>query len=153
MSADAEVVSDRTVEIEQRRPRLRTVSSHIQPRPSRQPVVRTPGPPLPVRLPTFAVRETVERTANRRNSSRMIATYLKAGDHAAVAAERAAWAADAVRALVADGYARDAAEVQVAGTIGDMLIGVVPRGGPAADRQIVYQACGEPERPVFPCDG
>ena len=62
------------------------------PRPS---AVRPIGSSLAL-LPEFAVREAVERINNRRNSTRLIIAYNKAGNHAAAEAERANWAADAV---------------------------------------------------------
>ena len=95
-------------------------------RPPRPSAVRPIGSPLAL-LPVFAVREAVERVNNRRNATRLIVAYNKAGNHAAAQVERANWVADAAGVLAGDGHARDVAMVQVAGLVDDMLTGVVSR--------------------------
>ena len=84
--------------------------------------------PLPMSppLPASVVRREVERVNNKRNALRMIAIHLKAGRHAAIAAERSAWVAEASDALAAAGNDRDRAEKQVL-MVDEMLTGIAPR--------------------------
>ena len=77
-------------------------------------------------LPAAVVRQAVERANNRRNALRLIAIYLKAGNNAAIAAERSAWIAEATDAIAA-GDDRDRAEKQVVAMVDVMLTGVAPR--------------------------
>ena len=78
-------------------------------------------------LPASAVRQAVERANNKRNALRMITIHLKTGNHAAIAAERSAWVAEASDALAAAGNDRDRAEKQVVATVDEMLTGIAPR--------------------------
>lgn len=109
----------------QRPPARSPASAPRQPRlvPPSKPKV----PPRPPLLPAVVIRESVERTAGRRNAVGMIKTYLRTGNTPAIAAERAAWASDAVKALAAEGHPRDVAALQVSSMIEDMLVTVVPK--------------------------
>ena len=78
-------------------------------------------------LPASAVRREVERVNTRRNALRLIAIHLKAGNHAAIAAERSAWVAEASDALAAAGNDRARAEKQVIVMVDVMLTGIAPR--------------------------
>ena len=78
-------------------------------------------------LPASVVRQAVESANTRRNSLRLIAIHLKAGNHALIAAERSAWIAEASDALAAAGNDRDRAEKQVVVMVDVMLIDVAPR--------------------------
>jgi hypothetical protein len=96
-------------------------------RPAARPAASQTTRPAAALLPAIVIREAVERTGGRRNALRLIGVHFKAGRHAGVAAERAAWANDAVVALVGDGHDRAVCESQVAQMIDDLLTGVVPR--------------------------
>ena len=116
------------VETRKRRPLSREAGVDRQP--PKRPDVSTTRPlraSLPPALPLSVIREAVERANNRRNAVRMIVTHLGVGRQTAAAAERSAWADDAVRILVGDGHDREVAETQVSALVDDMLTGVVPR--------------------------
>ncbi len=97
-----------------------------KPRSARLPAAQSAQPP-PAFLPITVIREVVERAGGRRNSLRMISAHLKAGRHAAVAAERDAWIDDSVKMLLADGHPHDAVAVQVPQVIDYTLVDVIPR--------------------------
>ena len=86
-----------------------------------------PRPQAKPYVPAPHVRRTVEDVAGRRNSVRLIVAHHKAGHEAAASAERAAWEAEAVNSIVADGYARDIAVAQVRALVDDMLLLALPR--------------------------
>ena len=100
------------VEIRKRRPLSREVDVDRQPPKRSDASIIQPLPMAPP-LPASVVRQEVERVNTRRNALRMIAIHLKAGNHAAIAAERSAWVAEASDALAAAGHDRDRAEKQV----------------------------------------
>jgi sRNA-binding protein len=116
------------VEVRKRRPLSREIDVDLQP-PKRTDVstVRPQRTSLPRTLPLSVIREAVERANNRRNAVRMIVAHLGVGRQTAAAAERSAWADDAVRILVGDRHDREVAETQVSALVDDMLTGVVPR--------------------------
>ena len=57
----------------------------------------------------------------------MITAHLKAGRHAAVGDERAAWIDDSIKMLLDDGHPHDAVAVQVPQIIDYTLVDVIPR--------------------------
>ena len=72
------------------------------------------------------LREHIQRLDARRHSTRLITTWVRVRNHAAVAAEREAWVEATLASLLAEGYPCDGARGQVLDMVDDALIGIVP---------------------------